>query len=122
MWRAVQILRAVSDELEKFEKSKYPRGELVNVHGNRFILHRVFLDPKVQSFRDLSRSDTDVISASRKAARKIFADCSIVIENLFPNAYLANLFKNAKKCAELDAELQIDPPETAADLWHLKSD
>jgi hypothetical protein len=107
MWRAVKILRAVSNELASIDKSKIPRGDLVAVHGNRFILHHVFRDPIVIDFRNPQIDMDDIITAARAATARVLIRLGQIIEEKHAKQYLANLFKNAQKCKELQLE---EPP------------
>ncbi len=59
MWRAVKVLRAVEDQLRRIDRDNVPRGGQVAIHGNRFILHRVFMDPGVRAlYRDSSKHES----------------------------------------------------------------
>jgi hypothetical protein len=42
MWRSVLVLRQVGASLKPMQTSDAGRKRLIAVHGNRFILHRVF--------------------------------------------------------------------------------
>lgn len=105
MWRAVVVSRTVSDTIASLDRSSVHRGELVAVHGNRFILHRVFQDPAVRSFGDLKRTEEDVCAAAAAATSKVFSALANDIHEHFSGAYLANLFKNSEKCKDIDARL-----------------
>ena len=105
MWRAVQVSRSVSDEIEKMDKSSAPRGEYLAIHGNRFLLHLVFQDPQVIGFRDSGRSETSITEASRDAVRRILPELAKVVESYHHGDYLANLFKNTQKCKALEDHL-----------------
>jgi len=107
MWRAVLILRAVSDELTHADKQNLPRGEMLAIHGNRFVLHRVFLDQKLRSFRNPATTEDSILAAGRESTRKCLADLAALVQDKYPNAYLANLFKNTQKCKDLDSELSV---------------
>jgi hypothetical protein len=108
MWMAVKVLRTVTGELDEIDKKDVPRGELVAVHGNRFILHMVFQDSDVRRYREPSLAEATIIEASRKATRRIFHDLSRVVESQYQSAYLANIFKNAQKYKELEESLEKD--------------
>jgi hypothetical protein len=74
----------------------------VAVHGNRFILHRVFMDPSMRNYRDPKVSENDIVIAAESATYSVFKDLAILIYTIYPNDYLANLFKNANKNKTLD--------------------
>ncbi len=52
LWRAVRILRAVEGSLRQSLDPAHPRADLISIHGNRFILYRVFQDPQIKPFKD----------------------------------------------------------------------
>ncbi|HXS95706.1 MAG TPA: AIPR family protein [Candidatus Limnocylindrales bacterium] len=110
MWRAVLIMREVDRALRAGDKTSVPRGDMVAVHGSRFILHRVFLDPVIKQYKNPQRSEDELLLQARLAAEKVLADVSAVVEKLFPESYLANVFKNFEKNREVDCELS-KPPE-----------
>lgn len=116
LWRAVRILRVVSRTIEKVDKAEHKRGELVAIHGNRFILHRVFQEPVVREFRSPKRTDAELFDAAEKATPLVFAKMARSIEDAFPSAYLANLFKNTPKCVELAGRMNANTPPL---LWTL---
>jgi len=102
MWRAVRVMRVVEKSLALADKGSVPRGGLVAVHGNRFILHRVFMDPSMRNYRDPKVSENDIVIAAESATYSVFKDLAILIYTIYPNDYLANLFKNANKNKTLD--------------------
>ena len=109
MWRAVLVLRAVEEELDSMDTASSPRGELVAVHGNRFILHRVFMTSQIRgAFRDPRVPELDLASTAKSLVSSIFADVAALVQLLHSNAYLANVFKNSQK--NKDLETTLDAP------------
>lgn len=105
LWRAVKVLRIVAHELSQIDTSKLPRGNLVAVHGNRFVLHRVFMAPEVKRYRDLTFPEVELERAARTATRAVIAALAADIQEHHSGAYLANLFKNLQKCKGIDKRL-----------------
>jgi AIPR protein len=123
MWRAVRVLRAVSNELEAIDKRGLVRGELVAIHGNRFLLHLVFKDPAVRKYANPDLPIDSILDASKAATQRILTELAAVIEEKHRDSYLANLFKNAQKCKELvglmqekENEASRQPPAKQADF------
>ncbi len=112
MWRAVKISRLVAEELSSIDKTELPRGELVAVHGNRFILHHVFRDSSVKAFRDPKLDEAAILAAARTATQRVLYSLAEIIEEKHAKQYLANLFKNAQKCKELKLPDHQDPAPT----------
>jgi hypothetical protein len=117
VWRAVLVLRAVSDQLESLASAPQPRAELVAVHGNRFILRRVFRDPEVTAFRDPSISEILISERAQEATDRVFGEVAKQVQERYPNAYLANLFKNTQKCKALLGVGDNVPEEAIGDLF-----
>jgi hypothetical protein len=109
MWKAVLIMRAVSDELDRLAHTPIPRADLLAVHGNRFILHRVFRDPAVKGFRASGANEEALLLAARKVSAEAFTDTANYLQRQYPNAYRANLFKNTQKCRDLIDKGPQDP-------------
>lgn len=101
LWRAVQVLRRV--ELLLLAKRTDPEGRrrLLAVHGNRFITHLVFSClqqggvPPAQALTAAEESAVDVL------AGRIYDEVWVALTGIFPDAYLASLFKNASKCQQV---------------------
>jgi hypothetical protein len=116
MWRAVLIMRTVEKMLGAAYKETLPRGELVAVHGNRFVLHRVFTDTVVRTYRDPATKEEDIIAAAQDSTRKILVELAELINRVYPKDYLANLFKNSQKNRDLDTlmsnpKAEREPPK-----------
>lgn len=116
VWRAVVILRAVAMELDATDKSNPVRGNLVAVHGNRFILHHIFQDPEIGRFRDGRLPETGLIARARELTPAIFAKTCEAVQSKHANAYPANLFKNLQLCRDL-LDKNVFPPEKIGPLF-----
>ena len=116
VWRAVQVMRTVAGDLEQIDLTPYVRGELVAVHGNRFLLHLVFQDPQVKGYRDQNVPIDLFLRAAGMATQRILGELAAAVEEKHPDSYLANLFKNAKKCKELAEYIVKKRPHSAASI------
>lgn len=101
LWSRVRVMRVVDEELAKLQSAGSPRASLVAVHGNRFILHRVFQQPAVKSF--ICRADIgDAIPTSiAHATAESFEELSTYVNAEYSDSYLAPLFKNRQKVREI---------------------
>lgn len=99
VWKSVQTLRIIDDELKRLEDSSVgERHGLLATYGNRFVAHLVFgssQDELVE--QDLSLSDSYRKRVEEKT-RETFKKLTTVVDDLYPDSYLASLFKNNKKC------------------------
>lgn len=108
-WRAVLVLRAVQDQLDAIDTTISPRGELVAVHGNRFILHRVFTDPQIHGiYRDPRVPEQELVGVAKNLVGGIFTAVAQMVQKQHSGAYLANVFKNAQKNKDLEAQLDAN--------------
>jgi hypothetical protein len=116
MWRAVLVMRAVEAFLEKASRTSTHRGELIAIHGNRFIAHRVFRDPAVSAYRNLSLPESSFLPAVEVATKSVLEDLAVVIKDHYPKDYLATLFKNAQKNKALEAYLSMPSSAPASPI------
>lgn len=112
MWRAVLILREVESELRTADTSTMPRGESIAIHGNRFILYRIFLDPVLRGFKSPNRSEEELLMRARLVAKEVLTAVSDLLEKHYHDSYLANVFKNFEKNRDLDFRLSNPPSES----------
>lgn len=114
MWRCVQVQRSVESVLKEQQENLEGRERQVAVHGNRFVLHRVFkaLPPDalggphfdVEGIRPYIREQTLTVLTGLWAAA----------DKRFPGSYLNSLFKNQEKCRLLGSDL--DQPAATSEL------
>lgn len=105
LWRAVGIMRAVDLRLGHLSNSQLPRAEMVAVHGNRLILHRVFQDTRIRGFQADGADLAAIMSAVDAVTDDVFSGLAECLEAKHANAYLGSLFKNAAKCREVNEHL-----------------
>ena len=101
LWRAVEIMRMVDlilFNLQKTYKEKFPRADMAAIHGNRLILHCVFMDSKMRGFREERLDFEEIKGRVENVTNKIFGSLIEILERDFERTYLATLFKNTHKC------------------------
>jgi hypothetical protein len=108
LWRVVEIARLVDKGLQIYATGPHPRAAMIAVHGNRFILYRVFLDPRIRSLRPDPLTPVALAPTVLQVTGEVFDKVAGLVGQLYPDAYLAILFKNPQKCATLAAKLD-DP-------------
>jgi hypothetical protein len=106
MWRSVEVLRAVDDELKTRRLELEGKDRYIAIHGNRFVLHMVFqCVPSIDSMgigKEFEQAKTRIPTLTRDALTRMTAK----IAELFPTTYAGNLFKNNTKCKELASALE----------------
>jgi hypothetical protein len=98
IWRLVQIARAVESELAQIKSRSDGRRRLLAVHGNRFLIHLVMQSLKPEAVRKPGKLDSTEASTLKEATGKAFLHVNTIVNSKYPDAYLANLFKNVEKC------------------------
>lgn len=101
LWNIVRLMNAVDDFLTAQAAQMVGRERLIAIHGNRFVLFRVFsqIDLAPLKHQDV---DLDAIKAQcEKLAQICLASMIPQINKLFPDSYPGNLFKNQDRQAQL---------------------
>lgn len=104
IWIYVQVLRTIDAALSKAQAGLDGRDAGFAIHGNRFIAHEVFRRlPRVVLDADRLPQDID-----RTVTQLVFNLLNNTVDSAnkrYPQAYLAQLFKNQQKLAEISQDL-----------------
>lgn len=103
LWRTMIVMRLIDEAIAKKLKTLTGRDEGFLIHGNRFIAHWIFqkLPPDwLVSSAPLTTNAIPTIDGHLNAA---LTDTATRTDALFPQAYLAQLFKNQTKLAAIAA-------------------
>lgn len=104
LYNGVLVYRIVDSFIKERESNEVGRKRLTLVHGNRFILHNVILD-FLQTCRDSFFNglldESDIKEAIYTLSDEYLNKTHISMENLFADAYPANIFKNAGRLKEI---------------------
>lgn len=99
---SVQIMRLVDRYLQNRESNFEGRNKLALIHGNRLILHLVLHQLKELPDYNTAMIDKNILE------QKVDIVCPKVIESIikimneiYPDAYPANIFKNIGRCREI---------------------
>jgi hypothetical protein len=98
IWRAVQIVREIEAVLANNRSSRDGRKRLLAIHGNRFVTHLVFQclsDDITQGHHPFS---AELRQQVMHLADQIYQNVFGILDEHYPDAYLAHLFKNTTKC------------------------
>jgi hypothetical protein len=106
VWRAVRLMRAVDAAVVAKSQASH-RAKILAAHGNRFILHMVFKDPSLVSWRDEKNQIEQLEVTAQKAANSAFMKLAAYLQQHEPNAYLQPLFKTQDRCRALIAGLGL---------------
>jgi len=106
LWNAVLIMRAVDDQLGLEAKKLEGRDRLVSVHANRFILFTVFED-LAGSWDGSEELTSDSLDYVRELTQRNLAIVCPLVNDLFPDGYPGNVFKNRERQEEILAHLRM---------------
>ena len=103
LWSRVEAFRKIGAQLEFLQASSRGKSENISIHGNRFIMHTTYFFLIYHGFQEnLADAGDNVIF---EATRNIFERTVALIDERYPDNYVASLFKNLSKCRHLRAEL-----------------
>lgn len=105
LWNIVRVMNAVDKYLEKLAEGLVGRERLIAIHGNRFILFYVFEAIDLKELRKGSVDLEGVIDSCKKRTLSCLGLMTPKINELFPDAYPGNIFKNQDRQSELLAEM-----------------
>lgn len=105
IWRFVQIMREIDDVLASEHSSRGGREKMLPIHGNRFLAYQVFRSVDRNLLEDMDANLGDLLPQVRSRTMSLLDECMEMVDRLFPDSYLASLFKNQSKCKQLDAAM-----------------
>lgn len=105
LWRAVRILRTIDECLTREQKSRSGREAMVTVHGNRFITRQVFRRLAPGSLTDDDVDFSAILASVSDLVSTYSQETVLVTNSLYPDSYLAAVFKNATKCRDIEQRM-----------------
>jgi hypothetical protein len=104
LWSLVQLVRRADKAIRTIADESSPIERGIVVHGNRFLMHCILR--RLGAASDPSKSGEIKDDAIEAAVKHVLSGTRKVIESTYPDAYLAPLFKNVKKCADVRDRLE----------------
>lgn len=104
LWSLVQLTRRVDKIVKTLSDQSSPTERGIVVHGNRFIMHCILR--MTGRSHDLSNNEEIEDKTIESSVMHVLAGVRSVIESQYPDAYLAPLFKNVKKCTDIRSKYE----------------
>ena len=101
LWQNVKILRLVDLALTKKLRTLSGRNEGFLIHGNRFVAHSVFQRLPAALVNGGTALPATIEGDITRLVDAVYASLSTQANALYPDSYLAQLFKNQKKQAAI---------------------
>ena len=106
LWYKVKILRKINHDLNSAHKLLSGRESMYAIHGNRFVAHLVFDKLKKSGLGIPNGHDyNQVVATIPGLVNETVKEVVKAADELFPDAYLAVLFKNTPKCKAIARKL-----------------
>ena len=102
LWKLVQIHRAIEDQLKAEREKRQGRETMLPVHGNRFLARQVFRHLPLGNLDDPRRDIQEILGLVPEFAIRAIDSTASAISEKYPESYLANLFRNMKKCQDVE--------------------
>ena len=102
LWKLVQIHRAIEDKLKAERGKRQGRETMLPVHGNRFLARQVFRHLPLGNLDDPRRDIQEILGLVPEFAIRAIDSTASAISEKYPDSYLANLFRNMKKCQDVE--------------------
>lgn len=109
LYNGVLIFRIVDSFIKEKEPNEVGRKRLTLVHGNRFILHNVilkFTQACGDKFYTGLLKDAEIRETIYALSDEYLNKTYLSMENLFSDAYPANIFKNTGRLKEIYADME----------------
>lgn len=103
IWRRVTAFRRTDSAIQGLQIAVGGREHNIAVHGNRFLVYLIYRSLVSEGANDAlaNISDADIQARTRRMTDAV----STSIANLYPDSYLASLFKNQAKCQNISEDI-----------------
>ena len=107
LWKLVQIHRIIESILKADRVNRKGRESGLLVHGNRFLARQVFLHLDLKNLDDPVKDIQILLDQVNTTTVQMIDITARAIADKYPDSYIANLFKNTKKCQEIEKAINL---------------
>lgn len=108
LWRLVQIHRAIENQLKTERGKRQGRETMLPVHGNRFLVRQVFRYLSLGNLDDPRKDIQNLLGLVPTLTIRAVDSTASAISKKYPDSYLANLFRNTKKCQDVENSVNLN--------------
>lgn len=101
LWRLIQVYRSIETRLARLKKSKDGKERAITIHGNRLIAHIAMQSMSFNIYDGNEKLSIDEINEIQQLCDKALMLIHDIVSENFPEAYIANLFKNLMKTTKI---------------------
>lgn len=109
LWQNVKVLRLIDLALNKKLGTLSGRDEGFLIHGNRFVAHSVFQRLPSALVNGSIPLPATIDQDITRIVDSVYVSLSTQANALYPDSYLAQLFKNQKKLAAISKAMAANP-------------
>jgi AIPR protein len=106
LWRLVQMQRAIDSELRIQQEERDGKEKMFPVHGNRFLAYQVYKYLLSGPIDDLTIDISPLLRRVKETTNRATIRTIQATADLFPDSYLASLFKNLTRCRKIDTQIE----------------
>ena len=114
LWRDICLMREIDRALQQKLKDVQGRDSGFLIHGNRLISHMVFQRLPTAMITGSSPLPSAIETQIQKHVDEVYDDLTTHTNTMYPQAYLAQLFKNQTKLAAITKAIVASKAPTAA--------
>ncbi|HEQ2247819.1 TPA: AIPR family protein, partial [Streptococcus pyogenes] len=108
LWNCVEVYRELQNIEGEYQQDPNNQSKkLMSIHGNRFILHLIFQKLKNNPSLDFENGYITTFPNLTEEYCLIMEELIRAKEELYPEAYPANIFKNGKRTKELKEKMSF---------------
>ena len=104
LWNLIRLSRRIDKTIKSSYDDSSPAERGIVVHGNRFIMHCILRS--LGKIQGVSKDDEISDLTISQSVHDVLSRVQLIISEFYPDAYLAPLFKNVKKCADIRSKYE----------------
>lgn len=101
LWRLIQVYRSIEARLGRLKKTKDGKERAITIHGNRLIAHIAMQSASFNIYDGPEKLNINEVQELYLLCDKALNFIHATVSENYPEAYIANLFKNLMKTTNI---------------------